>query len=78
METKKSNPEKHAFRSGYNQLNSKQKKEFKKELKRVMKLNTDAVFYSRLNGKVIPNIEEYKAIKDTFAKFNILIDIWGI
>lgn len=71
METKK-----YAFLKGFSQVQKKDLRKVKKRIMTELNLGTRQTWYNRLNGCVIPNVEEAEKLTKIFADFGIK-RIWG-
>lgn len=68
--------EKYSFRKGYDNLRRVDQPKVRKEIMEALNLKYRASFYHRLNGMVIPKINEVEIIENIFKKYNIT-KIWG-
>lgn len=74
MNTTKS---RYSFRNGLGQVPNGKIPECRDELMVALKIKTRASYYRRLNGTIIPRLDQVQAIEAVFAKFGITKNIWG-
>ena len=67
---------KYAFLKGWKKVPQGAAKELKQKIKDSLGIVSDAAFYSRMRGEVIPLISQFEAIEKIFAMYGIT-DIWG-
>lgn len=67
----------YSFRNGLGQVPNGKIPECRDELMAALKIKTRASYYRRLNGTIIPRLDQVQAIEAVFAKFGITKNIWG-
>lgn len=68
----------HSFKKGYGMIPYRDIRKAREEIKEVLGITARSQWYQRLNGKIIPNVEEKDAIEKIFAKYKVKKhDVWG-
>lgn len=68
----------YSFKKGFSHVSQKDAKRVKDELMRSLNINSRSQWYVRMYGKVIPNMEEMKAIESILMKYGVKkSEIWG-
>jgi hypothetical protein len=67
---------KYSFKNGYNNVKKKDLCAVKKEIMAALKLGNAMTWSNRINGKVIPRINEVEIIEAIFRKYGVT-DVWG-
>lgn len=68
--------QKYSFRRGMNQVPMGKVQEVRLKIMDVLGIKTRAAYHYRLQGKIIPLVNEYDAITEIFHEYGIT-DIWG-
>lgn len=68
----------HSFKKGYGMIPYRDIRKAREEIKEVLGISARSQWYQRLNGKIIPNVEEKDAIEKIFVKYKVKkSDVWG-
>ncbi|MDR2084375.1 MAG: hypothetical protein LBP67_05210 [Bacteroidales bacterium] len=76
MGQKITNATQYSFRKGYGKVPQNLSLEVRMKIQTVLRITSTPQWNRRLNGEVIPNLEEAKNIETVFAEYGIT-EIWG-
>lgn len=66
----------YSFKKGYRKLRVCDVENFRADAMKTLGDITEQTFRNRLNGKVVPRMDEVNAIETLFKKYGVT-DIWG-
>jgi hypothetical protein len=66
----------YSFKKGFSQVQIGKSTEVKEKLMSVLSITTRASWSARLKGKIVPKVDEAKAIENVFAGYGIK-NVWG-
>lgn len=62
---------KYSFLKGWDDLKQRDVDSAKQELMDALNIKSDATFYRRLRGQIVPTLEEYTQVLNVFKKYGI-------
>lgn len=68
----------HSFKKGFNKIPKESQPDARAEIMEGIGISSNTQWYARLNGNVIPNVEDKAIIETVLRQFKVkLSDIWG-
>lgn len=62
---------KHSFLKGWNDLKLRDVNAAKEDIMSVLGIKSNATFYRRLRGQIVPTVEEYNQVLEVFKKYGV-------
>lgn len=70
--------DKYGFKKGYGLVPNKDARKVRDEIMIAIGINSRTQWYQRLNGDIIPNVQEAKKIEEIFGKYGVnKKSVWG-
>ena len=68
--------ESYSFQKGWFQVRQADIAKVRAKIMTMFGISTRNAFYNRLNGEIVPNVDEFVELENIFREFGIT-DIWG-